>query len=177
MGRFEDSLKWTLTWEGGFVDDPDDPGGRTMKGVTQAVYNTYLASIGKPPADVKDIHTPELQAIYQKYWDASHAGAFEYGLAQALFDTAVNFGSGRAIQFLNQVLGVGDSTKVSKSTMDAIRKLAKEDHSAQIEAGKAICQKRIDYRHARVAKSPKLAKFLKGWLRRDNALLDLVGRS
>lgn len=33
------ALKFVLRWEGGFVDHPDDPGGRTNKGVTQKVYD------------------------------------------------------------------------------------------------------------------------------------------
>ena len=36
---FESSLPFILRWEGGFVDHPADPGGRTNKGVTQKVYD------------------------------------------------------------------------------------------------------------------------------------------
>ena len=62
---YNDALAFVLRWEGGFVDDPADRGGRTMKGVTQNVYNAWRASQGKPPGDVKNIADDELAAIYQ----------------------------------------------------------------------------------------------------------------
>ena len=40
---YNDALAFVLRWEGGFVDDPRDRGGRTMKGVTQNVYNAWRA--------------------------------------------------------------------------------------------------------------------------------------
>ena len=52
---YNDALAFVLRWEGGFVDDPHDHGGRTMKGVTQNVYNAWRASQGQPAADVKGI--------------------------------------------------------------------------------------------------------------------------
>ena len=36
--------KFTAQWEGGKVDDPDDPGKRTNAGVTQKTYDEYRKS-------------------------------------------------------------------------------------------------------------------------------------
>lgn len=38
---FEPALAFVLRWEGGFVDNPADPGGRTNKGITQKVYDAW----------------------------------------------------------------------------------------------------------------------------------------
>jgi lysozyme family protein len=38
---FVESLPCVLPWEGGFVNNPNDPGGATNKGATQAVYNSW----------------------------------------------------------------------------------------------------------------------------------------
>ena len=45
---FEASLPFVLRWEGGFVDHPNDPGGRTNKGVTQKVYDAWRKRQGLP---------------------------------------------------------------------------------------------------------------------------------
>ena len=39
---FEKMLRDTLKFEGGYVNNPKDPGGRTNKGITQTTYNNYL---------------------------------------------------------------------------------------------------------------------------------------
>ena len=50
--RFAVCLAFVLQAEGGFVDNPADPGGATMHGVTQAVYDAYRAKLGLDPRSV-----------------------------------------------------------------------------------------------------------------------------
>ena len=50
---FDSALPFILHWEGGFVNDPADHGGRTMKGITQRVYTAYRAQRGLIDQDVK----------------------------------------------------------------------------------------------------------------------------
>ena len=52
---YDDALAFVLRWEGGFVNDPNDHGGRTNKGVTQRVYDAWRASQGQLAADVAKI--------------------------------------------------------------------------------------------------------------------------
>ena len=91
---FGASLPFILRWEGGFVDDPDDRGGRTNKGVTQNVYHAWRADQGLAQQDVQQINDQEVGAIYfQGYWLPAKCDVLRSKLDLAAFDTAVNMGS------------------------------------------------------------------------------------
>ena len=98
---FEPALAFVLRWEGGLVDNPADPGGRTNKGITQKVYDAWRQQQGEPPRDVQQIEDSEVSTIYQaQYWTPASCESLAAPLALAEFDTAVNMGVGRAIRFL-----------------------------------------------------------------------------
>ena len=127
---YNDALAFVFRWEGGFVDDPRDHGGRTMKGATQNVFKGWRASQGKPPADVKNIANDELAAIYQNnYWRKALCNVLQSNIDLVQFDTAVNMGPVRAVKILQQAVGVapdgafGDRTKQAcdaRSPPDAV---------------------------------------------------------
>src|SRR5215510_13313140 len=103
---FETSLPFVLRWEGGFVDNPADPGGRTNRGVTQKVYDGWRQQQGLPTRDGKLLDDAEMHAIYQTgYWIPPRCDALESQLDLVQFDTAVNMGVGRAVRFLQTVAG------------------------------------------------------------------------
>ena len=88
---FEAALPFVLRWEGGFVDHPNDPGGRTNKGVTQKVYDAWRRRQGLPQRDVKMIEHNEVLAIYEGgYWIPPRCDLLERQLDLVHFDTAVN---------------------------------------------------------------------------------------
>ena len=147
---FDTALNFTLKWEGGFVDDPVDPGGRTNKGITQSTYNNYRKTHGLGPSDVMGISDQEVREIYNGIWKTSGADRLPLPLAVAHFDTAVNFGTGRAQEWLQAV---------------------ENGKQTPMDAAKAYAQKRIEYRYERVKQDPSQQKFLRGWLNRDNALI------
>ncbi len=155
MTPIEQALAFTLKWEGGYVNDPDDPGGATNYGVTQNVYNARRKACGLPTQSVRAITMPEVVNIYQNgYWKPAGCQTMPYPLALAIFDTSVNFGVGRADQFRRKL-----SNKAA-ACMDG-------GHDAAAE----IVAMRKAYRYGRVALKPSQVKFLKGWLNRDNSLL------
>lgn len=53
--RYPDAIACVLVHEGGYVNDPRDPGGATMKGVTQRTFDGYLRRLGKPSRPVRSI--------------------------------------------------------------------------------------------------------------------------
>ena len=162
---FTKALQFTLPAEGGKVDNPVDPGGRTNKGIIQSVYNSYRLRKNLPQADVFDISDQEVADIYfNNYWKPAQCDRMVLPLAIVQFDTAVNFGVGGAVQFLQEALGLPADGAFGPQTLAAF----------QTSNTKALANKIIDgriaYRHQRVSQSPSQIIFLQGWLNRDNAL-------
>lgn len=163
--EFLDALSFTLHWEGGYVNDPLDPGGATNFGVTQRVYDAFRKKAGLPPRAVKEIERQEVAEIYfNNYWLASPCDKMLNPLTVAHFDTSVNFGVSRAIKFLQQALGVSVDGAIGPETLAAVSQ-GEPQHIAIL-----ICDLRIQFRQQRVKKNPSQNKFLQGWLNRDNAL-------
>lgn len=164
------ALKFVLRWEGGFVDHPADPGGRTNKGVTQKVYDGWRRRQGQPPRDVKDITNDEVHTIYASdYWVPPRCDLLGTPLGMVQFDTAVNMGVGRAVRFLQASVGCGVDGDFGPGTEAAV---------AGCDAGstvKAYCDRREAYYRSLAQQRPPMAVFLKGWLNRLNSLRHEVG--
>ncbi|KQV78162.1 glycoside hydrolase family 108 protein [Rhizobium sp. Root1220] len=103
--EFPRSLAKTLIHEGGYSNHVADPGGATMRGITQRVYDEYRRSIGLGPLPVKNISTSELQAIYRKrYWNLAKCDKLARGVSYVVFDGAVNSGVGQSVKWLQRAL-------------------------------------------------------------------------
>lgn len=103
---FARSLPHVLVYEGGEVDDPQDPGGRTNEGITQRTYNAYRSLSGLSKQDVYLMVPAERDEIYRKqYWDAVRGDDLPSGVDFAVFDGGVNSGPGESIQWLQRALG------------------------------------------------------------------------
>lgn len=98
---FKQALQFVLKWEGGYVNNPNDKGGATNKGITQGTYNNWLKTNGKKAKDVKNITQAEVEEIYKKnYWIKAGCDKMSPKFAILAFDTAVNMGVGRVNEFL-----------------------------------------------------------------------------
>lgn len=98
---FKKALSFVLKWEGGYVNDPNDKGGATNKGITQGTYNGWLKSLGLATRDVRYITGEEIEQIYYKnYWLKAGCGKMSPTFSILVFDTAVNMGLARVSQFL-----------------------------------------------------------------------------
>jgi lysozyme family protein len=104
---FSAAYERVRVYEGGNVDDPKDPGGRTSRGITQRVYSAWRASQGKPSRDVWQATDAEVKAIYRRqYWDAVSGDELPAGVDLVVFDGAVNSGPKQSIKWLQAALGV-----------------------------------------------------------------------
>lgn len=101
---FEQALKTTLGFEGGYSDSKYDKGGKTNYGITHATYDAWRKEHGKPTQSVKNITKEEVRKIYYDYyWVPSGANKIsDPKMAIALFDTAVLHGVGGARGFFKQ---------------------------------------------------------------------------
>ena len=167
---FDAAMKFVLRWEGGFVDHPNDPGGRTNKGVTQKVYDAWRRRQGRAAQDVKLIGDDEVHAIYATdYWVPPRCDRLDTPLNTVQFDTAVNMGVGRAVRFLQAAVGCGVGGDFGPATERAV---------AGCDAGTVVaayCRQREDFYRRLARNNAKLAVFLKGWLNRLNALRREIG--
>jgi lysozyme family protein len=103
---FAKALPRILVYEGGKVDNPADPGGRTNQGVTQATFNAWLREQGQSSRDVYTITAAEVSTIYKtKYWDMVQGDKLPAGLDLCVFDAGVNSGNGQAGKWLQRALG------------------------------------------------------------------------
>jgi lysozyme family protein len=143
MDNYNKALQFVLKAEGGYVNDPDDKGGATNKGITQSNYNAYRRMTNKPIQSVHGITDSEVSEIYFKnYWQASGADKItDFKLALMMFDTSVNMGTNTAKILLNE----------SKNNFDAYYNLRKALYE-------------------RYATDKIQRKFLQGWLNRLEAV-------
>ncbi len=173
MSRFDDCLHLILNFEGGFSNDPADPGGATNLGIIQKEYDAYRTGHGLPKQSVKLITQAEAKDIYQKqYWDPLHAEFLAQPLDVVLFDTAVNLGVGRALHYLQNELGVANASTFDKNTSDAYHAYTAKHGVAPLAT--AVLTQRVAWYH-HIGDSGKLNKFLKGWLNRVDALKKWAG--
>jgi lysozyme family protein len=167
---FRKSLPFILRWEGGYVDHPDDPGGRTNKGVTQKTYDQWRAGQGLPSRHVESIEDHEVERIYESgYWVPPRCDLLQRQLDLVQFDTAVNMGVGRAVRLLQAALGCGVDGAFGPQT---------ETAAAGCDLGTTViayCDAREAYYRRLAERKPRLAVFLRGWLNRLNALRSEVG--
>lgn len=155
---FDEAFRITIGHEGGYVNDPQDPGGETKYGISKRSY---------PETDIKSLTLSGAKAIYWRdFWAALGLGAFGDRVAAEIFDTSVNLGrSGavrcaqRALYYLGRTVSIdgilGPQTREAIATYPDQDELLKELNT----------QQRIYYEDL-VRRNPEMAKYLKGWLKR-----------
>ena len=104
--NFAPALGRALVHEGAYVNHhPKDPGGATMKGMTQRVYDAYRERRRLPLRSVRLIDDAELREIYRRqYWDAVKGDRLPVGIDYVVFDGAINSGPAQAVKWLQRAL-------------------------------------------------------------------------
>ncbi|MEZ5776013.1 MAG: glycosyl hydrolase 108 family protein [Hyphomicrobiaceae bacterium] len=149
--------------EGGYSDDPQDPGGPTNKGITLATYAAFEGakldgrSRAKLLAGLKAIPDDTVARIYEeRYWRKSFADRLRPGLALMHFDAAVNHGVGRAAQFLQEALDVEIDGEIGPLTLAAA---TTADIAGTLDTY-------ADLRRAAYRRLSTFPRFGRGWLAR-----------
>ena len=167
---FDEIIEVVLKHEGGYVDDPDDRGGATNWGVTQAVYEDFVG--GKVSKDViKDMHVDVAKEIYfEKFWKPSRAEQLPAEIRETYFDMVVNHCQGGAVKILQQACnnkrkpenyidvdgGIGPNTIKAASNL--------QDWELMVERSGYYWNLVFD--GARYTKRTSQVKFIRGWIRR-----------
>ena len=92
---FDIAIEKTLAHEGGYVNDPSDPGGETNFGISKRAY---------PDLSISTLARDQAIAIYHRdYWKTPGIDQIKNSaLATKLFDLGVNIGTIRAVKLLQQ---------------------------------------------------------------------------
>jgi hypothetical protein len=127
QSNFEKALALVLQHEGGYVNHPSDPGGRTNLGVTQRVWEEY---VGHPvdEAEMRSLTKELVAPLYRKeYWDAVRGDQLPSGADYLAFDFAVNAGAFRSIKTIQRALKITADGVLGPVTVKAIQDTNAED--------------------------------------------------
>jgi uncharacterized protein (TIGR02594 family) len=168
---FERALAHVLEMEGGFDEDPYDPGGPTNRGITLAEFvrdkgvELTSANLAAMKSELKTISPDTVRRIYRdNYWQAAACPALPPALALFHFDAAVNQGVGGAARMLQQAVGADIDGEIGPLTITAA---AARPTATTLNAYAAI-------RRRRYRALPTFWRFGKGWLSRVDATLALA---
>lgn len=163
---FQQALDHVLLMEGGYTDDPYDPGGPTNLGITLADLASYRgiaiteATAAELKSAVKGLTPDAVAPIYlSRYWQPSCAAALPSALALFHFDTAVNQGISAAARMLQQALSVDVDGEIGPLTLAAA---ASCDLSITLD-------RYAELRRDRYRALSTFWRFGKGWLARVDA--------
>ena len=166
--NFGPCVDFTFTQEGGFVDNPDDPGGATNLGITLNTLEAWEHA-NLPVSAIRSLQRPLAEQIYHKnYWLKMSCGLLPGGVDLMVFDSGINIGPGRAIEQLQDALMVDVDGQIGPMTLAAAAKMNAHDLIADM----ALIEQHY-YRSL-----SKVPVFGQGWLarvdRRTVAALKLI---
>ena len=156
--NFASALQAVLKHEGGFTNNPKDPGGMTNLGCTKAVWEEHCghpveekAMRALTPADVAPLYK-------RKYWDKVQGDELPNGVDYVVFDCAINSGPGRAAKMLQACVGVEPDGGIGPKTLAAVRAMDPQ------QLVKDYAKRRLSF----MMDLPTWGTFGKGWTRRVN---------
>lgn len=172
------ALAFVLQAEGGYSNDPRDPGGETKFGISKRAF---------PELDVASLTREQAVAIYrERYWRPLMLDELPGALALAVMDAGVNRGVVYAARLLQTTLNRGLARvggrpeslsalavdgKVGPKTLAVARALAHADPEGRELAARFNLARVGGY--VELAGREKFRPFLLGWLRRVVALSEL----
>ena len=187
MSRFEECFKQVLNIEGGYSDNPNDKGGKTNYGITEATLNAaYKAGLVKHN-DIKKLTVDEAKTIYKaNYWDKCKCDMLPAPLDYLVFDAAVNHGVGGSGKLLQK--SINRCMKTNAVAVDgAIGPLTLNALTAYLSKYKSDCTfplelichvfllERVELYNSIIAKDSTQKDFIHGWLNRVRKNYESIG--
>lgn len=111
--NFAQVMKFVLAQEGGYVNDPRDPGGPTNLGVTICTYSHELGCAATID-QMKCLTPAAVIPIYQKkYWNVIGGDGLAAGVDLLAMDICVNMGVGRVLPWLQSSNNMRPSDRIA----------------------------------------------------------------
>ena len=152
--KFEDIIDDVFKKEGGYVNDPKDPGGETKYGISKKAF---------PNVDIKSLTKEDAKKIYMdNYWKPSKVESIPEKLRHIYFDRWVNFGIRGAGRVLQRACNgknkdkIEVDGKVGKQTINACKNLEVD----RLRSYRVLRFGQIVY------KNKVMEKFWYGWYKR-----------
>src|SRR5271169_2172410 len=111
--NFDQAFDRLLGNEGGYVNNPADPGGETNWGIAKRSY---------PSVDIKNLTRDQAKAIYLRdFWLRGKMDQYDPAIAFQIFDIAVNSGIETGVRILQRAAGVADDGNIGPVTAAAVK--------------------------------------------------------
>jgi lysozyme family protein len=172
MAQFKPAFDKTVASEGGYVNDPDDPGGETYKGVARKMHSkwpgwTIIDMLKRQSGFPAILNTnAELQAeilsFYEvNFWDRLNADQIEsQEVAESIFDFAVNAGVVTSATLAQMVVNSETDGIIGTNSINSINEFNQEHFLAAFTVAKIARYVNI------VKKRPTSRKYFYGWVLR-----------
>jgi len=174
MSTFEAAIPVILKHEGGWVSDPQDPGGETNFGISTLIVNREAISNaelglpeGRQPGWMKSMKVDAAKKIYQKlFWDRYDYGRLgDQAVATKIFDVGVNCGPSRAHAMAQRAATACGHAAADDGIFGPKSVVSINACNPQLWL-LAMRQQQETYYRTLVARKPQLKVFLRTWLRR-----------
>ena len=170
MAEFKTALQKTLTHEGGYVNDPDDLGKETYKGISRGshsnwsgwtIIDDYKAKSGFPSILDNDVELQkQLELFYlYEFWLPLRAYQIDNQITvDSIFDFAVNAGIKTSVQLLQSIVGTKADGIIGELTLKKLNSLDFGYFQPAFTVAK------ITHYISIIQKRPANKKFLYGWI-------------
>ena len=159
--NFDACMEIIFRNEGGYVNDPHDPGGETNFGISKRAH---------PKENIRGMTKARAAEIYRaEYWKPIRGDDLPAGLDLVAFDASVNSGVARGAKWLQQAVGANPDGKVGLATIGA----------AKANYAPAAIMRAIGFRKSFLMQLPTWGQYRTGWTDRletvEKAALDMAG--
>jgi len=154
--NWNNSFNLMLKSEGGYVNNPADPGGITNLGVTKATWENWIGR-ESDEAEMRNLTPEKVKPLYKKkFWDACKCDELPSGIDYLVFDFAVNAGVGRSAKVLQTAVGANPDGGIGPMTLTAVSNFDAADLVERFSQAKEDFYRNL----------PTFATFGRGWLNR-----------
>ena len=144
--------------EGGYNNDPYDPGGETNMGIAKTAHSDE---------DIKNMTRERANAIYYRdYYNWNGLNKLPYPIRGFVVDYGLPTNPQNALKTVHNILGIPKSaTIIGSTTLGNFQNYTDEDYNDFLEKYRAEMTKHFN---EVVQRNPQKRKFLRGWLNRAN---------
>lgn len=177
MSTFETAIPIILRHEGGYVNNPNDPGGVTDYGISLRFLAQH-PDVGDfdhdgdvDAEDIKALTADKASVIYKTFWwdEYKYGMVIDQQLATKIFDLSVNMGAKRSHMLIQTSMNTAFGLKLTvdgllgPATISTINSIDGDTNTGLMDA---YCDATWAYYQSLIVKNPKLQVFAKGWKNR-----------